>query len=430
MQQVGIGLLGFGTVGVGVVEGLQRNGDMLAARLGAEPVIRKIADLDITTDRGVSLPEGVLTTDAYAVIDDPSVQVVIELVGGTGVAREFVLRALDQGKPVVTANKALLAKHGKEIFALAAERGTDIYFGASVGGGIPIIRALREGLVANQVDSIVGILNGTCNYIMTRMEREGLPFDQILEEAQAAGYAEADPSLDVDGFDTAHKAAILAALAYGSPVDFDAIHVEGIRSVTGLDVTCAANLGYRIKLLAVIRREAQMIEVRVHPALVPLDEMLANVNDVFNAVMVHSDLADRTLYYGRGAGREPTASTVLGDVADIVRNIASEAHGRVPAIPSTGQEVTMRPMSEVTCRHYLRLSVEDKPGVMAQISTALGDAGIGLASILQQEKHAAPGVPVVILTHEANEGAVSDAVSKIDALDISLAPTVRIRIEE
>ncbi len=430
MQQVGIGILGFGTVGAGVVEGLQRNGAVLAQRLGAEPVVRRIADLDITSDRGIQVADGVLTTDANAVIDDPQVQVVIELIGGTGVARDLVLRALNQGKPVVTANKALLAKHGKEIFKLAAERGTDIYFGASVGGAIPIIRALREGLVANQVDSIVGILNGTCNYIMTRMEREGLPFDQVLNEAQAAGYAEADPSLDVDGFDTAHKAAILAALAYGAPIDFNAIHVEGIRMVTGLDVKCAKDLGYRIKLLAVIRRNAEVIEVRVHPALIPMDEMLANVNGVFNAVQVHSDMADRTLYYGRGAGREPTASTVLGDVADIVRNIATDAHGRVPAIASTGQAVSLRPMSEVMCRHYLRLNVEDKPGVLAQITKILGDTGIGLASILQQEKHTSTGVPVVILTHDANEGAVQDAIGKIDGLAATLAPTVHIRIEE
>jgi len=430
MKEIGVGLLGFGTVGAGVVDALRKNGEMIAERLGVRLLLRRIADVDIETDRGIVVEPELLTTDAKSVVNDPAVDIVVELIGGTGVAKDFVLEALSLGKGVVTANKAMLAEYGAEIFASAVENRADIYFGASVGGGIPIIRALREGLVANQIESMLGILNGTCNYILTRMEAEGLSFDRALVEAQENGYAEADPGLDVDGGDTAHKAAILASLAYGAPLSVDDIHAEGIRQLQKTDLEYALDLGYRIKLLAVVRRDGDRIEARVHPTLVPLNHVLASVGGVFNAVMVESDLAGRTLYYGRGAGREPTASTVLGDIADIARNIASGAPHRLPALAPTGQEVTPKPMSEVRTCYYLRLTVADKPGCLAKITAVLGDKGISIASVLQKEESKDSHVRLVIVTHEACERDVGDAIRKIDQLDVVRPGTVKLRIEE
>jgi homoserine dehydrogenase len=435
MREIGIGLLGFGTVGAGVVEGLQANGDLLAERIGARLVLRKIADVDLKKDRGVKVARGLLTTDAASVIQDPAVNVVIELIGGTGVARKFMLQALELGKPVVTANKALLAQCGAEIFSLAERKGTDIYFGASVGGGLPIIRALREGLIANRIESIDGILNGTCNYILTRMETENLSFADALREAQAAGYAEADPALDIDGHDTAHKAAILASLAYGVHVPLSRMHVEGIRGLDEVDIRYAQDLGYRIKLLAVIKRPASGgkggadIEVRVHPAMVPVGHVLASVGGVFNGVMVRGDLAGDTLYYGRGAGRRPTASTVLADVADVARNILSGSPRRVPAMPRAAGKIGIRPMAQVRARYYLRLSLLDEPGVLASIASVLGKHDISIASVLQKEKGGARYVPAVIVTHEAGEKDLDRALRRIDAMKFVGAGTVRFRIE-
>jgi homoserine dehydrogenase len=429
MKEIGVGLLGFGTVGAGVVEGLQRNGDMIAERLGVRPVLRKIADLDIESDRGVTVDPDILTTDAAGVVDDPTVDVVVELIGGTGIARELVLKALGQGKAVVTANKKLLAEHGREIYALAQANQADIYFGASVGGGIPIIRALREGLSANRVESIYGILNGTCNYILTQMETEGQAFDVALKAAQELGFAEADPSLDIDGFDTAHKAVILASLAYGSPVSMESIHVEGIRGLSKVDLDYALEFGYRIKLLAIVKRDGEEIEVRVHPTLIPLDNMMASVNGVFNAVMVNSDLADQTLYYGSGAGRLPTASTVLGDIADIARNQAVDASHRISAVPSTGETLSVKPVSDARSRYYLRLMPADKPGVLAQFTGILGAHDISIESVLQKGKSIDGHVPVVIITHEALESDMDAAIQEIGALDSVMAGAIRLRIE-
>jgi len=342
MKEIGIGLLGFGTVGAGVVEGLQKNGDLIADRLGIRLVLRHIADLDLETDRGVEVSRDLLTDDAAGVIADPSVDIVVELIGGSDVALDLVKQALGAGKPVVTANKALLAEHGEELFSLAEAQNVDICFGASVGGGIPIIRALREGLIGNRIERIDGILNGTCNYILTRMQAEHLPFQTVLDDAQAAGYAEADPSLDIDGFDTAHKAVILASLAYGFCVPMEAVHVEGIRHLDQVDIECAANLGYRIKLLAVVNRAGKEVEVRVHPTLVPEDHVLASVGGVFNAVMVRGDFVGDALFYGRGAGRRPTAGTVLADIADVARNLAADTPGRVAALHRSGKAGTGR----------------------------------------------------------------------------------------
>ena len=430
MKEIGIGLLGFGTVGAGVVAALQENGDVIAERLGVRLVLRRIADIDLERDRGVQVDPALLTTDAAAVIRDPATDIIVELIGGTGAARELVLQALSLGKPVVTANKALLAKHGGEIFELADKKRVDLYFGASVGGGIPIIRALRQGLIANQINGILGILNGTCNYILTRMETEKLPFERALAEAQRQGYAEADPSLDIDGHDTAHKAVILASIAYGFFVPLESVHVEGIRPVSDADIQNALDLGYRIKLLAVIKRLGAGVEVRVHPAMVPLGHMLASVSGVFNAVMVHGDLAGGTLYYGRGAGREPTASTVIGDLADIARNLMGNAPRRFKALARSSQRFKIVGMGDVQTRYYLRLSLLDQPGVLAQITAVLGAHGISIASVLQKEARTGECVPVVIVTHRAQEKQLDAALEKIDGLPVVGAKSVRLRIED
>jgi homoserine dehydrogenase len=429
MKEIGIGLLGFGNVGAGVVEGLQRNAEVVAARAGVKLVLRQIADVDVTRDRGVKIDAGLLSKDAAAAIERSDVDVVVELIGGTGVAREFVKKALQLGKPVVTANKALLAKHGAELFALAAEKKTEIFFGASVGGGIPIIRSLREGLIANRIDSIYGILNGTCNYILTRMEANRQPFDLALAEAQAAGYAEADPALDIEGDDTAHKAVILASMAYGFHVPMDQIHVEGIRGLSEIDVQHARDLGYRIKLLAVVKREGEAVEVRVHPTMVPLDHVLASVSGVFNAVMVEGDMAGKTLYYGRGAGRSPTASTVIADLADAARNLVAKVARKFPVATQSGQG-TLLPIGESVTRSYLRLSLLDKPGVLARITAVLGNHGISIASVLQKEVAAGEYVAVVIVTHRAREKEMVAALREIGGMDVVGNHTVRIRIED
>ncbi|OGV73899.1 MAG: homoserine dehydrogenase [Lentisphaerae bacterium RIFOXYA12_FULL_60_10] len=430
MKTIGVGLMGFGTVGAGVVRTLAEHAGLLESRLGARVVLRRIADLDLDTDRGVVVDRSLMTTDAKALIEDPAVDIVVELIGGTGIARDLVTRALEQGKPVVTANKALLAHHGRDLFDLAARKKVDLYFGASVGGGIPIIRALREGLVANRIQGIRGILNGTCNYILTRMEQEGATFKAALGAAQKAGYAEADPGLDIDGHDTAHKAVILASLAFGFMMPLEAVHVEGIRGLSDADIAYARDLGYRIKLLAVIKGDETGVEVRVHPALVPLGNVLSSVNGVFNAVMVQSDPAGNTLYYGRGAGRDPTASTVAGDIADVARNLVAGSPCRVPALSLVQSAPKPRPMADIETRYYLRMLLLDKPGVFARIASILGGQGISIASVLQKEGGEGRHVPVVIMTHQAREGRLNAALDDIVASDVISGRPVRIRVEE
>jgi len=434
MKQIGVGLLGFGTVGAGVADGLQRNRKVMAQRLGADVVLRKIADVDITTDRGVAVDRALLTTDAMAVVNDPDIQIVVELIGGSGVAKTFVLAALNAGKAVVTANKKLLAEHGDEVFGAAERNGVDIYFGASVGGGIPIIRVVREGLAGNEIQSIHGILNGTCNYILTRMENEGLPFDQVLAEAQKAGYAEADPSLDIDGFDTAHKASILASLAYGFHVPLEQVLVEGIRNLSGMDVRFAAEFGYRIKLLAVVKRDGDEVEVRVHPTLVPLTHMLASVGNVFNAAMVRGDLSGDTLYYGRGAGRAPTASTVIGDIADIARNLLAgkaSRYRRGVCVANEGK-MRVRPPAEIVSRYYVRLMVLDKAGSLGVMTTILGRRGVSILAAAQKAQPEEAGnpdyVPVVILTHPAKGAEVDAALREIREAGVVSEEPVRLRM--
>ena len=429
MKQFGVGLIGFGTVGAGVVDGLQRNRELIRSRLGVDVVLRRIGDLDVTTDRGVKVDPSLFRTDAFAVIADPEVDIVVELIGGCGIARKVVMAALEAGKPVVTANKKLLAEHGREIFELAASKGVDIYFGASVGGGIPIIRVLREGLVGNAIRHIHGILNGTCNYILTRMENEGLPFDDVLADAQRLGYAEANPSLDIDGFDTAHKALILAALAYGAQLPLDAVSVSGIRGLDGRDVSYARDLGYRIKLVASVAREGDDIEVGVAPTLVPFSHMLASVSGVFNAVLVSGDLSDDTLYYGRGAGRAPTASTVIGDIADIARNLAAGEVRHPRVVPETGSPLRLRPAAEMSSAFYIRLNVRDKAGSLGTFTTILGNHGVSIDAVIQQSGAAQPdAVPVVVITHVARRAAVDAALDEISASGVVEGRPVLFRI--
>ena len=433
MKQIGVGIIGFGTVGAGVVEGLLHNRKTMAQRLGVELVLRKLADLDITTDRGVQLDASILTTDAMSVVNDPNVQIVVELIGGTGIAKTLVLAALKAGKAVVTANKKLLAEHGDEIFSTAESQGVDIYFGASVGGSIPIIRVLREGLAGNEIQSIYGILNGTCNYMLTRMEHEGLGFNEVLSAAQQAGYAEANPELDIDGFDTAHKAIILASLAYGFHIPVQKVSVEGIRNVSELDVRYAAEFGYRIKLLAIIKRDGDEIEVGVHPTLVPTTHMLASVDHVFNAAMVRGDLSGDTLYYGRGAGRAPTASTVIGDIGDIARNLMAgkSRYRRGVCVANEGQRHIRLP-AEIVSQFYLRLMVLDKAGSLGVMTTVLGKHGVSILAAMQKaplENSTQNGfVPVVILTHPARSAAITAALQEIDAAHVLSEPPVTLRM--
>ncbi len=418
MTQIGVGILGFGTVGAGVAAGLINNRTPLAERTGIDIVLRKIADLDITTDRGLQIPEGMLTTDAMSVINDPSVHVVVELIGGCGIAKTLMCAALNAGKPVVTANKKLLAEHGAEILELAADQGVDIFFGAAVGGGIPIIRALRDGLAGNRIESIYGILNGTCNYILTTMEKEGLPFEEVLANAQKLGFAEADPTLDVDGFDTLHKASILAAIAYGISPDVHTLPVEGIRNVVDAeDIRFASDLGYRIKLLAIIKNSENGVEIRVAPTLVPKDGMLGSVSGVFNAAMVKSDLADKTLYYGRGAGRMPTASTVIGDIADIARGFVSGATCRI-AIPKTTHTVHIKNKGEIVSSFYVRIALADNAGSLAAVSGVFAKHKVSISAALQKNMpEEEPGLATIIfLTHKTKRADIDAALLELSQL--------------
>lgn len=418
MKEVGVGIIGFGTVGAGVADGLLRGIDLISRRCGVKVVLRGIADLDITTDRGVEVPQTLLSTDGLALAVRDDIDVVVELIGGTGIAYTVVKTALENGKSVVTANKKLLAEKGAELFALAREKGVDLYFGASVGGGIPIIRSLRDGLVANDINAAYGILNGTCNYILTRMAREGVAFDTVLADAQRLGYAEANPSLDIDGFDTAHKICILASLAYGVSVPLNEVKVEGIRGLDLVDVTYADELGYVIKLLAVCKAHEDKLEVRVNPTLVPKTHMLASVSDVFNAVLVDASLTGDTLYYGRGAGRAATASAVISDIVSVARHVASGVPREAEPLPVISESaLTLMPQDACTSRFYVRLMVKDACGMVGRFATILGDHGVSIFAASQHEptedQRTAGYVPVVILTQPARAGDLNKALTEI-----------------
>ena len=418
VKEIKIGIIGFGTVGAGVAANILANSDVIASRAGVKLVLAKVADLDITTDRGVRIPEGVLTTDAAEAIREADI--VVELVGGTTVAKKFILDAIRAGKPVVTANKALLALHGEEIFSAAEAAGVDVYYEASVAGGIPIIKALREGLVSNRIHRIYGIMNGTCNYILTRMENEGADFNTVLADAQKLGYAEANPSLDIDGFDTAHKTAILAALAFGEWFGLDPVHVEGIRDLELADLRYAEELGYRIKLLSVIKESEGNVQMSVRPTLIPRNTLLANISDVFNGVLVEGDTVGQTLFYGRGAGRNATASAVVADLTDVAINLAVGSVRRTPAFRPGKLFRRVLTMEESESRFYLRLQVRDCPGVIASIAQILADKSISISSLIQHERREADGtVALVILTHSAAEKSLRAALAELATLSIN-----------
>ncbi len=431
MKTINIGLVGFGTVGSGVVKLLKEQGPILERRVGGRLRLKRIADIDVTTPRDVEVDPKILTTDAREVTDDAAIDIVIELIGGTTDAREVSLAALNNGKHLVTANKALLATHGLELFRVAAKKRVDLGFEASVCGGIPIIRAVRDGLVANRILSISGIVNGTCNYILTKMTELGVPFEEVLKEAQAKGYAEANPSLDIDGIDAAHKLQILASIAYGGSVDFEAIHIEGIRGIDPADIQYAKELGYRVKLLAIAKEADGEVEVRVHPTLIPEDHLLTSVAGVFNAVYIVGDATGSLMFYGRGAGQMPTASAVVSDVVEIVQNILHQRPSRPSHVPEiTGEGLRIRAMAEIRTRYYLRVMAVDKPGVLSKVSGILGDHEISIASVIQKGRHTRESVPVVMMTHEAVEGPMRKALAEIDAVDAVTGKTVCIRVEE
>lgn len=432
MKEIKVGLLGFGTIGTGVVKNFQRNAQLIRERLGAELVLCKIADLDIVTDRGVVLPGGVLTTDAAQVLDNPEIDVVIELIGGYEPARSFVLRAIENGKHVVTANKALLALHGSEIYAAAARKGVEVMFEAAVGGGIPVISAIKENLCANNFSSVFGILNGTCNYILTRMTNEGAEFGDVLKDAQSNGYAEADPTFDIEGIDAAHKLAILISLCFGTRVAHDGIYTEGISNVSALDIQFARQFGYKIKLLAISKADNGKLEARVHPTMIPNHLPLADVDGVFNAVRLVGDFVGPVMLSGRGAGMEATASAVMGDVMSIARTLRSGASNRTPVMAYVAEairDIEIKPMADVVTQYYLRFGAIDKPGVIAQISSVLGRYDISISSMIQPERQAGEAVPIVIMTHEAREENIRRALSEIDSLDAVCQKSHFIRIE-
>ena len=427
MKELKVGVVGFGTVGAGVVENLLRNSEMIAKRTGMRLTLTCVADLDTTTDRGVKLPEGILCNDAAEAIK--RCDIIVELVGGTTFAKKLILDALNAGKSVVTANKALLALHGEELFAAAEKNNVDLYYEASVAGDIPIIKALREGLAGNRINRIFGIMNGTCNYILTRMEREGVNFNDVLADAQRLGYAEANPSLDIDGFDTAHKTAILASLAYGKWFGIDNMTIEGIRDLELEDLNYALELGYRIKLLGVIKNVNGAVEMSVRPTLIPQETLLAGIMDVFNGVMVEGDFVGQTLFYGRGAGRQATASAVVADIIDVALNYAADSTRRIPAFRQGEQFESVTPQNECTSRYYLRLIVEDCPGVIASITKILADREISISSLIQHENQG-ENVSLVILTHPAMEKEIRSAMEELSKLSVSRAAVKMLRIEE
>ncbi len=432
MRKIGIGIAGLGTIGLGVYKHLEGNRRLLTERLGLELTVTKIADLDPERPRTPMPPRELFTNDWHDLINDPEVQVVVELMGGIKVPYDFVTAALEKGKIVVTANKALLAERGKEIFALAAEKRVPVFYEAAAAGGVPIIKALKEAFVANHIRSMHGIINGTSNYILTRMSQAGLSFDAALKEAQAAGYAEADPTLDINGWDAAHKAIILASLAYGFWVDTNDIHVEGIQNITAADIEFAEKLGYKIKLLGVVKADEACVEnckveVRVHPTLIPKDHVLASVNGVFNAVAVNGDVVGETLFYGRGAGQDATASAVISDIAEaaVALEIPRPNFGFVPH----GLYAGCKPIDEVITPYYLRLAVVDRPGVLALITGILSEEQIGISSVIQPESSEEQTVPLVLMLHSAAQGRMNRAAEKIAALDCVKCPPQVLRVE-
>jgi homoserine dehydrogenase len=436
---VGVGLIGFGTIGTGVVKVLQRNAEVIEQRLGFPLRLVRVADLDLETDRGVALDGIHFDSDSAGLIEDPDVDIVIELIGGYDIAKGMILQSIEAGKHIVTANKALLALHGKEIFDAARKRGVDVAFEASVAGGIPILRSLREGLAANRIESLYGIMNGTTNYVLTEMESTGESFDAVVERAQKLGYAEADPSFDLDGVDAAHKLTLLVAMAFGAELTYKEIPTEGIRGLTPLDFEAADEFGYRIKLLGIAKAHrgsdgAEQIEARVHPTLIPKSSLLASVDGAMNAVMVTGDAVGPTLYYGAGAGEMPTASAVVGDLMEIAREVRRGGARRVEPLSYIPQELIAKPLrqpGDIVGSTYLRFAALDRPGVLGRITGILGDCGISIEAMIQKGRgEATESVPVLIRTHPARESALREALDAIDRLSDLTSPTRLIRVEE
>jgi homoserine dehydrogenase len=430
-KSINVGIVGFGTVGAGTARILLQNREIIRRRLGVPVVLKKIADLDLQRDRGLDLHSITLTTDARQVINDPGIDIVVELIGGHKPAREFILEAIQQHKHVVTANKALLAVHGEEIYVAAEKAGVMLGFEASVAGGIPVLAALKNGLAANNIRSIYGIVNGTCNYILTSMTNMRRKFDDVLQEAQAKGYAEADPTFDIEGIDSAHKLAILAMLTYGTPVAFEDIYTEGISKITPLDIEFARDLGFKIKLLAITKMVDGEIEARVHPTMLPEEFPIATVDGVYNALSIVGDAVGSTLFYGRGAGDMPTGSAVVSDIIDIGRDILSGSKQRSPiAAFRERAPLKIRKMDNITSCYYLRFTAIDKPGVLSRISGVLGRNNISIESVIQKGRGSAEAVPLVMMSHEAVERNVRTALGEIDTMDCVAGPTTVIRVEE
>ncbi len=433
MKPVKVGLLGLGTVGGGTVNVLRRNAEEITRRAGRGIVVNQASTRDLNRPRICDTGGIALTTDPFEVVDNPENEIIVELIGGETDARELILRALEQGKHVVTANKALIAKHGNEIFELANRRGVTVAFEAAVAGGIPVIKAIREGLAANEIQWLAGIINGTGNFVLTEMRDKGRNFDEVLTEAQWLGYAEADPTYDVEGIDAAHKLTILASIAFGIPLQFEAVYTEGITGITREDVSYAEELGYRIKHLGYARRTEAGIEVRVHPTLIPERRLLANVDGVMNAVLVMGDAVGPTLYYGAGAGAEPTASAVIADLVDVVRAMTSDPENRVPHLAfqyDALSDVPILPIAEVVTAYYLRMRALDKPGVMAAVTRVLGDLDISIEAVIQKEPaEEDPYAKVIMLTMPVQEHAIDQAIERIEALETITGAVTRIRVE-
>ena len=428
-NKISVGIIGFGTVGTGTVKILFENKEIIKERLGFEINLRRIADLDIEKDRGIKIPKGIMTTNVDDILRDPEIDIVVELIGGIRPAKDFILKAINNHKHVVTANKALLANEGNEIFTFAHKRSVEIGFEASVAGGIPIIKVIREGLVADRIRAVYGIINGTSNYILTKMTEENVEFSEALKEAQALGYAEDDPTLDIEGIDSAHKLSILACLSYGIPISYEDIYTEGILRITPRDIGFASELGYKVKLLAIAKESDSKIELRVHPTMLPKEYLISKVDGPFNAIYVEGDATGSTLYYGRGAGSMPTGSAVVSDIVDIARNIRKNAIGRVPVLTKTLRSLRIKKMDDVTSMYYFRFSALDKPGVLSKISGILGSYNISIASVIQKGRRVGEAVPLVVLTHEAKEKDVRQAIREIDQLPVVMDKTVFMRVE-
>jgi homoserine dehydrogenase len=434
MKPINVGLLGIGTVGGGTFTVLTRNAAEIARRAGRPIQIGIVADKNLELARQVTGGRCKLTDDAFAVVSDPEVDIVVELIGGYGIAKELVLKAIENGKHVVTANKALLAVHGNEIFAAAQKKGVMVAFEAAVAGGIPIIKALREGLTANRIEWIAGIINGTTNFILSEMRDKGLAFDVVLKEAQRLGYAEADPTFDIEGIDAAHKLTIMSAIAFGIPMQFNRAYIEGISQLDAVDIKYAEQLGYRIKLLGITKRTPDGVELRVHPTLIPAKRLIANVEGAMNAVLVQGDAVGATLYYGKGAGAEPTASAVIADLVDITRMHTADPEHRVPHLafqPDQLADLKVLPIGEVTTGYYLRMGVEDKPGVLADITRILADQEISIDAMIQREPaEGEQQTDIIMLTHRVREKQVDAAIAQIEALPVVTGKIVRLRLED